>query len=56
MLLRFATDERTDMVRHATILVAQHGPTIYPATGRERQHTTYAATVLEHHTIPVTVR
>ena len=55
MLLRFAADECTHPFRYAALLVAQHGPAVNPAAGRQRQYTAYAATVLEHDTIPVAI-
>ena len=39
--------------RHFTVLVAQHGPAVNPADGRDGEHTAHTATVLEHDAVPV---
>ena len=37
------------------VLIAQHGPTVNPATRGQSQHTPHAAPVLENHTIPISL-
>ena len=40
---------------HVAFLVANHGPAVEPANGRNREDTPYAATVLEDDAVPVAV-
>ena len=54
--LGHTTSIRTHHLRHLSILIAQLWPTVNPANGTQRQHTTNATTILEHDTIPVALR
>ena len=51
--LRLSAYERTHLIGHLTVFVAQHRPTVNPTTRHHREYTTHATTVLEDDTIPV---
>ena len=53
MSLRLSALVGTHHIRHLAIFVAQLWPTVNPTDRRQRQHTPYATTILEHDTIPV---
>ena len=45
----------TDGIGHFTILIAQHGPAVDPATGHQGEHTPHTTTILEDDAIPVAI-
>ena len=51
----FAVQHRAHHVGHASLLVAQHWPSVDPAAGHQREQTPHTAPVLEDDAIPVAV-
>ena len=54
--LRLSAHKRTHLVGHLTVFVAQHRPSVDPATRHHRKHSTHTISILEDDAIPVARR
>ena len=51
----FTTLQGTHGVGHLPVLIAQHGPTVDPATRHDGEHTAHTTAVLEDDAVPIAI-
>ena len=52
---RLSAYQRSHAQGYPTFLIAQHGPSVNPSTGHQREHTSHTAAVLENDAIPIAI-